>query len=70
MIFHYIYYIIRIVKLSIWEVEFVSLYNRKNHRKILLQAHVIFVTKYRKKIINGKINEYLKEILSKVAVDN
>ncbi len=47
-----------------------SAYNRKNHRKILFQAHFIFVTKYRNKIIDGKLDEHLKQVLSMVAVDN
>ena len=50
--------------------QFMSTYNRRNHRKVLLQAHIIFVTKYRKKIINEKIDKHLKQVLSKTASEN
>jgi len=38
-------------------------YQTRNHSKFLLKCHLIFVVKYRKKIIKGKIKDDLKNIL-------
>lgn len=40
-----------------------SEYNHKSHNKHLLQVHLIFVTKYRKKLLLGKIAEDIKLII-------
>ena len=34
----------------------------KRHNKTLLLYHLVFPVKYRKKVIDGKISEYIKEI--------
>lgn len=38
-------------------------YQTRNHSKFLLKCHLIFVVKYRKKIIKGKIKDDLKNVL-------
>lgn len=42
-------------------------YHRDHHRKYLLLYHVIFVVKYRKKILIPAITETLKQSLSEIA---
>lgn len=39
-------------------------YVTKNRKKFLLKCHLIFVTKYRRKIFNGSIKSNLELILS------
>jgi putative transposase len=38
-------------------------YKSNSHCKFLLKCHVIFVTKYRKKILVNKVNDDMKQIL-------
>ena len=45
-------------------------YNRKNRRKYLLKAHIVLVTKYRKKLLLGKIDETTKEAIQSIAKRN
>jgi len=42
-------------------------YKSSSHSKFLLKAHVIFVTKYRKKILVNAVNEAMKQILYDIA---
>lgn len=35
-------------------------YNRKNRRKYSLKAHIVLVTKYRKKLLKGIVSEEIK----------
>lgn len=42
-------------------------YKSNSHCKFLLKAHVIFVTKYRKKILVNKVNDDMKQILFDIA---
>ncbi len=34
----------------------------KRHNKTLLLFHLVFPVKYRRKVINGKISDYIKEV--------
>lgn len=43
------------------------MYQRKNHYKGCLKVHLIFVTKYRKKIINNDIRSSIKDIFFKIS---
>lgn len=45
------------------EKEYIS----KNHSKFLLKYHIIFVCKYRRKLLFGKISSTMKNILSDIA---
>ena len=38
----------------------VNNYNTTSHSKYLLQCHLVFSTKYRKKILNGALSEDCK----------
>lgn len=40
-----------------------NIYKTRNHSKFLLKCHLIFVVKYRKKILDGKLKESMKQIL-------
>lgn len=42
-------------------------YLSKNHSKFLLKYHIIFVCKYRRKLLFGKISSTMKNILSDIA---
>jgi putative transposase len=42
-------------------------YNTKSHKKYLLQAHIIFSTKYRKPILQYTIGEELKKKIEEIA---
>jgi len=42
------------------------MWNSKNRRKYLLQYHIIFVCKYRKKLLTGKIEEDIKQYSKEV----
>ena len=42
-------------------------YLSKHHSKFLLQYHIIFVCKYRRKLLFGKISSTMKNILSDIA---
>jgi len=42
------------IKIEIW--------NSKNRHKYLLQYHLIFVCKYRKKLLTSKISEDIKQL--------
>jgi len=35
-------------------------YNRKNHRKYSLRVHLVFVTKYRKKLLDDTLADFVK----------
>lgn len=43
-------------------------YQHRRHNKNLLVAHIVFVTKYRKKIMFGYFNLYLKQVLFDICV--
>lgn len=45
-------------------------YNRKNRRKYLLKAHIVLVTKYRKKLLLRKVDETTKEAIQSIAKKN
>ena len=36
-------------------------YNHKNRRKFMLKVHIVLVTKYRKQLLRGKMEEDLKQ---------
>ena len=38
-------------------------YHKKSHSKFLLKAHLVFATKYRKKLLKGGLDEYMKQII-------
>jgi putative transposase len=42
-------------------------YNTTSHSKYLLQCHLVFSTKYRKKILNGALSDDLKQIMYDIA---
>jgi len=42
-------------------------YRKGSHCKYSLKAHIILVTKYRKKILYDKISDVLKQIIYKVS---
>lgn len=42
-------------------------YSRNNHSKYLIKCHLIFVCKYRKKLLTNNINVNMKNILSDIA---
>lgn len=42
-------------------------YHSQNHSKYLLQVHLVFSTKYRKKILNGALSDDLKQIMYDIA---
>lgn len=44
-----------------------NLYVSKNHSKFLLKYHVIFSTKYRKRLLRGDFDLTLKEIMIKIS---
>lgn len=46
------------------------MYQRKNHYKGCLKIHLIFVTKYRKKIINNEIRSSIKNIFIDISKNN
>ena len=39
----------------------IMVYNSKNRHKFLLKCHLIFVCKYRRNILDGKLSEYMKQ---------
>jgi putative transposase len=43
------------------------LYSSKNHCKFYLKAHLIFATKYRRKILRGKIGKQIKTIIGDIS---
>lgn len=43
-----------------------KIYDTNNHSVFLLQYHLIFVVKYRKKVINNAIRNRLQEIFSEI----
>lgn len=45
-------------------------YNRKNRRKYLLKAHLVLVTKYRKKLLTGDIDATAKKCIADTAKRN
>jgi len=45
-------------------------YVTKNHAKYLLLAHLIFVCKYRRKLLLGTIEIQIKQLLHDVAKEN
>jgi putative transposase len=42
-------------------------YHSQNHSKYLLQVHLVFSTKYRKKILTGSLSDDLKQIMYDIA---
>jgi putative transposase len=42
-------------------------YKSSSHAKFLLKAHIIFVTKYRKKLLVNRVNDDMKQILFDIA---
>lgn len=42
-------------------------YHSNNHSKYLLQCHLVFSTKYRKKILTGTLSDDLKQIMYDIA---
>lgn len=47
-----------------------KIYNCGNHNKHLLQVHLIFVCKYRKKLLVGELEEDMKQVLFEIASDS
>lgn len=45
-------------------------YNRKNRRKYNLKAHIVFVTKYRKVLLQNGIDDFVKRAISYIAEQN
>ena len=45
-------------------------YNRKNRRKYNLKAHIVFVTKYRKALLQNGIDDFVKRAISYIAEQN
>lgn len=43
------------------------MYERKNHSKYRLNAHIVFVVKYRKQLLVGAINEFIKNKCFEIA---
>jgi putative transposase len=41
--------------------------NRTKHAVYELKYHLVWIPKYRKKVLDGEIREYLKEVLEKIA---
>jgi putative transposase len=42
-------------------------YHSSSHSKYLLQCHLVFSTKYRKRILNGTLSDDLKQIMYDIA---
>lgn len=45
-------------------------YERKNRRKYSLKVHIVLVTKYRKKLLVGGIDDFLKRACNYLAKQN
>jgi putative transposase len=43
------------------------MYNHNSHSKYLLKAHLVFATKYRKKLLKGAIEEDMKQIIFEIS---
>lgn len=46
------------------------IYHRKNRRKYSLKAHIVLVTKYRRKLLDASLSQTLKAIAQKIAEEN
>lgn len=46
-----------------------SKYHKKSHSKYLIKIHLVFVTKYRKNIINGNFRDDLLQILYDISLE-
>ena len=46
-----------------------SKYHKKSHCKYLIKIHLVFVTKYRKNIINGNFRDDLLQILYDISLE-
>ena len=46
-----------------------SNYHKKSHCKYLIKIHLVFVTKYRKNIINGNFRDDLLQILYDISLE-
>ena len=46
-----------------------SKYHKKSHCKYLIKIHLVFVTKYRKNIINGIFRDDLLQILYDISLE-
>lgn len=44
-------------------------YHKKSHCKYLIKIHLVFVTKYRKNIINGKFRDDLLQIIYDISLE-
>lgn len=42
-------------------------YHTKSHCKYMLKLHIIFVTKYRKPILTGEVNDDMKQIIYEIS---
>jgi putative transposase len=42
-------------------------YHTKSHSKFLLKAHLVFATKYRKKLFKGSLDEDMKQIIFEIS---
>ena len=43
------------------------MYKSKNHSKYSLKAHLVFVVKYRKKLLNSEIDFFVKQKFLQIA---
>lgn len=43
------------------------MYHKTNHRKFLLQAHIVIVTKYRRRLFSGSVPLSLKSTITELA---
>ncbi len=48
-------------------IDMASQYHTGSHSKYLLQTHLVFSTKYRKKILDGTLRDDLKQIIYDIA---
>lgn len=46
-----------------------SRYSRTNRRKYNLKAHIVLVTKYRKALLSGSMDAYLKDCIHRIAAE-
>ena len=45
-------------------------YSKKNHKKFLIKYHIIFVVKYRKKLLVGKLKWDMNNIMRHIAISS
>lgn len=51
-----------------WQNIFMNNYESSAHCKYLLKYHMVFVTKYRKSILIGDFDTYIKTVIKQVSV--